>query len=156
MNRQTNDLLLQKTPWNQKKYISDKAISFNTSHKCQYSSLCYWMYVLMLTWIDISSLLLYVERETPSVSQVSQFTLESTSLCAVSIQFELFSLIKKPSELDADVCGVRWQGNLIQEMRVKLNLWASKWQNMSVSCPCLKSLFKCMSQPTAVRLHLLY
>lgn len=43
----------------------------------------------------------------PSVSQVSQFTLESTSLCAVSIQSELFFLIKKANELDADVCGVR-------------------------------------------------
>lgn len=93
------------------------------------------MYVLKVTWIDISFLILYLELETPSVSQVSQFTLESTSLCAISIQSELFFLIKKASELDADVCGVRWQGNLIQEMRAKLNLWASKWQNMSVSCP---------------------
>ncbi len=57
-----------------------------------------------------------MKQETPSVSQVSQFTLESTSLCAASIQFELLSLIKKPSELDADVCRLRWQGNLSQEM----------------------------------------
>jgi len=74
-----------------------------------------------------------LEQETPSVSQVSQFTLESTLLCAASILSELFFLIKKANELNADVCGVRWQGNLIQEMKAKLNLWASKWQNMSVS-----------------------
>lgn len=116
------------------------------------------MYVLKVTWIDISSLILSLELETLSVSQVSQFTLESTSLCAISIQFELFFFIKKASELDADVCGVRWQGNLIQEMRAKLNLWASKWQNMSVICPCPKGnsnhfLGVCQWEATCVRLQ---
>lgn len=113
--------------------------------KCHYSSLCYWIYALMVTLIDIS-LTVCEARDSFCLPSEPIYARVHFIVCCIDSVWTLF--FDKEAQwagcrcLQAEMAGKSQSGN-----ERNSNLWASKWQNMSVSCPIgrFKSLFKCMS-----------